>query len=251
MILAHLTSPDVENLDRDSVVLIPTGSLEQHGEHLPLGTDSILVTAVAEATERKVSEICLMTPCLWLGASGHHLPFPGTCSNTFEGYIQSLQSVVLSLNRYGFYRFFVVNGHGGNTDLNSLALRDLKEVHPELFVTHSGYFEFCRDLCRDVLQGPLKEIKHACEAETSLMLHVRPELVRKDKTTIDGLVAQPAITGLVAGFDEITAKGSFGYSKLGSAETGKVLFEAAVEGVAEQIRRMYEGITFAALADNG
>jgi creatinine amidohydrolase len=238
-------------LNRDTVVLIPTGSLEQHGEHLPLGTDSILVTAVCEATERKVSEICLMTPCLWLGASGHHLPFAGTCSNTIEGYIQSLQSVILSLNRHGFYRFFVVNGHGGNTDVNSLALRDLKQVHPELFLTHSGYFEFCRELCQDVLQGPLKEIKHACEAETSLMLYVRPELVRMEKTTVDGLVAQPPIMGIVAGFNEISAKGSFGYSNLGTAETGKMLFDAAVEGVAEQIRRMYEGITFVGLPDNG
>jgi creatinine amidohydrolase/Fe(II)-dependent formamide hydrolase-like protein len=57
--------------------------------------------------------------------------------------------------------------------------------------------------------------------------------------------------GIVAGFNEISAKGSFGYSNLGTAETGKMLFDAAVEGVAEQIRRMYEGITFVGLPDNG
>ncbi|HRF58682.1 MAG TPA: creatininase family protein [Fimbriimonadaceae bacterium] len=247
MKLAHATWPDVEALPRDVVVLIPTGSLEQHGPHLPLFTDSLLVTAVAEAVEARIPGQVLLTPTLWLGASGHHLAFAGTLSASFPGYQSNLEDVVESLRRHGFTKFFVVNGHGGNTEPNGVALRTLKERHPELVIGHAGYFEFAADTAARVMEGPLKHIRHACEAEASLALHVFPELVRTDKLRDDGLIPEPSAKGMIFTFDEMTEQGSLGYATLATAEKGRQIFEAAVDGVTAQIEALASGIVLKGL----
>lgn len=248
MKLAECTWQDVRGLDRDMVVLIPAGSLEQHGPHLPLFTDSLLATAAAEAVEANLPELILLTPTLWLGASGHHLAFPGTLSASFEGYEAALGSVIRSLIPHGFWKFYVLNGHGGNTEPNGIVLRKLKAEYPNLLVGHSGYFSFIPDdVMTDVMEGPVKHIRHACEAEASLALHLFPNLVRKDKLRDDGLVTDPPVRGVVHHFDEMTEEGSWGYATLASAEKGKLLFESAVEGVAAELRNLALGISLKGL----
>jgi creatinine amidohydrolase len=241
MYLPHLTWPDVEALSRDVVVVIPTGSLEQHGPHLPLFTDSLLVTAVATAVEARIPDRVLLTPTLWLGASGHHLAFPGTLSADFDAYMGALESVVESLAPHNFRKFFVLNGHGGNTEPNGVALRKLKARWPACTFGHSGYFAYVEAEVAGVMEGPLKGIKHACEAEASLMMHLHPELVRRERLRDDGLVSKPEIRGLVHHFDEMTEQGSFGYATYASAEKGRRIFDAAVEAVAREMAALAEG----------
>lgn len=241
MKLAHMTWKEVEALDRSIVVLIPTGSCEQHGPHLPVFTDSLLATAVSEAAEARVPQKALLTPNLWLGASGHHLAFPGTLSASFEAYDGALRSVIESLIPHGFERFFVLNGHGGNNEPNGIALRKLKQQYPHLTFGHSGYYAPIEAETAAVLEGPFKTIRHACEAEASLILHIRPELVRKDKLRDDGLAPEPAVYGMVHFFDEITEEGSLGNATLATPEKGKVIFEAAVAALVKQIEQLYDG----------
>ena len=102
MILSQMTWQEVEAIDREIVVVIPTGSLEQHGPHLPLFTDSLIATAVAEGVEKNLSGQVLLTPTLWLGASGHHLKFAGSLSADFDTYMGAIESVVESLIPHGF-----------------------------------------------------------------------------------------------------------------------------------------------------
>lgn len=234
MKLAHATWPEVDAFTRDAWVLIPTGSCEQHGAHLPFITDTLIATAVAEGAEKLLSDLVLLTPTLWLGASGHHLPFTGSLSASMGGYQEALQNVVESLTRHGFWRFFVINGHGGNTSLNDVALRELKEASPELMIGGRSYSSLIDDVIAATMEGPVKTMRHACEAETSLMLHLAPELVRFDHTRVDGL--KPTQEGLIHLFDEITENGSWGHSRLGTAEKGRVLFEAAVERLVALLR---------------
>lgn len=241
MKLAHLTWQDVETVDRSVVVLIPTGSLEQHGPHLPLFTDSLIGTAVAEAVEREIPEKVLLTPTLWLGASGHHLNFPGSLSNSFEGYMCAIESVIESLIPHGFTKFFVINAHGGNTEPNGMVMRTLKARHPNLVFGHSGYFAYVEGEVAGVMEGPNKGIRHACEAECSLMMHLHPDLVRKDKIRDDGLNVEPPIRGLVLHFDEMTEQGSLGYATYATPEKGKTVFEAAVRAVAREIAALADG----------
>jgi creatinine amidohydrolase len=241
MVLSRLTWQDVDALDRSMVVLIPTGSLEQHGPHLPLFTDSLIATAVSEAVEKRLPEQVLLTPTLWLGASGHHLPFSGTLSASFPTYLGAIENVVESLIPHGFTKFFIVNAHGGNTEPNGVAMRSLKSKYPNYTFGHSGYFALISEPVKEVMEGPLKEMRHACEAEASLMLHLHPDLVRKDKLRDDGLRPEPPLSGMVHHFDEMTEEGSLGYATFASAEKGAKIFEMAVEAVANQIKTIAEG----------
>jgi creatinine amidohydrolase len=241
MKLLEATWQDVDALSRDVVVLIPTGSLEQHGPHLPLFTDSLIVTAVAEAVEARAADRVLLTPTLWLGASGHHLTFAGSLSNSFAGYAAAVQSVVRSLLPHGFRKFYVLNGHGGNTSPNDVALRELKEAHRECTFAHAGYFSFAESVIAETLEGPQKSMMHACEAEASLMMHLHPGLVREDRLRNDGLVSEPPVRGPIHMFEEMTEQGSFGYATFATPEKGRRIFEAAVEGVTEEIVTIAKG----------
>ena len=241
MKLQDATWQDVEQLSRDVVVLIPTGSLEQHGPALPLFTDSILVTAVAEKVEQALANKILLTPTLWLGASGHHLAFDGTLSASFSAYYGAIASVIESLIPRGFHRFFLLNGHGGNSEPNGVVLRELKARYSNLTFAHSSYYEYAKTTVAEVLEGPLKVLRHACEAETSLMMYVRPDLVRTSKLRDDGLVAEPPISSIIHHFDALTEEGSFGFATLAAEEKGQKIFAAAVDGAKKDIEAIANG----------
>ena len=228
-----MTWPEVEALDRETTVLVPTGAVEGHGPHLPLDTDARLVTAVAEAVEGRTP--VLLTPTLWLGCSLHHQGFAGTLSASFAGYGMALEACVRSLVGAGFRRFYVLNGHGGNGSSNDVALRSLKAEMPNLALGGSDYYLFARDAIAEALTGPSRELRHADEAETSLMLHVAPELVRMGEAYDDGLVPEPPVAGLVEPFDAITERGSFGYPSYASAAKGAAIFGAAVAGIVAEL----------------
>ncbi|MEZ0325838.1 MAG: creatininase family protein [Fimbriimonas sp.] len=241
MILSRLTWQDVEQLSREIVVLLPTGSLEQHGPHLPLFTDSLLATAVAEAVEARIPESVLLTPTLWLGASGHHLAFSGSLSNDFDSYMGAIASIAESLIPHGFHKFFVLNGHGGNTEPNGMILRTLKSRHLTCTFGHSGCFGYATEVVSQVMEGPFKDIRHSCEAEVSLMMHLHPDLVRTEKLRDDGLTGEPPIRGLIHHFDEMTEQGSLGFATYANAEKGRAIFEASVDGVAREMKALAEG----------
>ena len=239
-----MTWMEVDALDRNSIVLIPTGSLEQHGAHLPLLTDSLLATAVTTAVEEETKAMVLLTPCIWLGASGHHLNFAGTCSASMEGYISALTAVIESMMRHGFHRFLVINGHGGNNEPNGVALRTLKEKNNNLTLGHAGYYQFGESVVREVLEGPAKGIQHACEAETSLMMHLHPDKVRTDKLRDDGLKSDPPTQSLVKMWDELSEEGSLGFATLATAEKGKQIFETCVKGIVAEVKAIHGGIIY-------
>jgi creatinine amidohydrolase len=244
MILSQMTWQDVSAASKDAVVLIPTGSLEQHGPHLPLFTDTILATAAAEGVEQKLGDKVLLTPTIWQGASGHHLSFSGTISASFEGYGLAVEAVVDSLMPHGFWKFYILNGHGGNTEPNGIACRKLKEANREILIGHSGYFQHMPEgLSAEVMEGPEKSIKHACEAEASMMMHVRPDLVRTEKLRDDGFTCEPEIDGMVWMFNEMTEEGSRGYATYATAEKGRRLMEAAIEGSAKTVEALADGPT--------
>ncbi len=241
MILQNMTWQEVRDISRDLVVIIPTGSLEQHGPHLPLFTDSLLVTAASEAVEKRLPAKTLLTPTLWLGMSGHHLAFSGSLSAEFDPYVGAITGVVQSLIAHGFTKFYILNGHGGNTDANSLAMRGLKARYPAFTFGHSGYFAFGADKAREVMTGPLKEIRHSCEAEVSLMMHLYPDQVRTELLRDDGLFSSPEVRGVVHHFDDFTEEGSFGYATLGTAEKGRAIFEACIDGCVKELEAIADG----------
>lgn len=232
---------EVDAFSRDAVVLIPTGSLEQHGPALPMFTDSLIVTAVAEAVEQAIPTQTLLTPTLWLGASGHHLGFCGTLSAGFDSYTDSIVNVVESLVPHGFQKFYLVNGHGGNKEPNGTAMRGLKARYVELTFGHASYYDFARTAIAECLEGPLKEMRHACEAESSLIMHLRPDLVRKENLRTDGLTTVPPVIGVIHHFDEATEQGSYGFAPLATPAKGRIIFDAAIHGLTTEIATIANG----------
>jgi creatinine amidohydrolase len=179
LLLEELTREEARTLAPDALVILPVGATEQHGPHLPVGTDYFAVTHIARAAANKlVGRIpVLVAPTLPFGSSQHHLPFGGTLSLSTETYYRTLRDLAESLLVSGFRRIFILNGHGGNQELMQLVVRDLALQYPAHLAAASYWM-----IAWDALVAAQANIHaglpgHAGTFETALMLALRPELV--------------------------------------------------------------------------
>lgn len=246
----ELTSPKIAGLDRKrTVVIIPIAAVEQHGPHMPTGTDTILCTAMGEALEEKNREEILLLPTQWLGASSHHLRFGATVSAELETYIATLCETAVSLLEDGFQRILFLNGHGGNIDPMRVAIRELQPEYPNALLVAGCYWSVADDLINEHLEGDHKFVGHACEFETSLMLHVRPDLVDQGKIANAGELIPDSIGGFFVGRDMMqrTDEGFTGRPDLATEEKGEALFLGIVGELVDLIRTLQAqplGITY-------
>ena len=167
-----------EAASADSLVVLPIGATEQHGPHLPTGTDFFTIEAVALASARIAArEIpVIVTPALPFGSSDHHFIFGATLSLSTETYYRVLRELVESLVTDGFRRIFVLNGHGGNHELAELAARDVA-LRREANVAAGSYWAIAWDgLVAAGAHVGRRLPGHAGDFETSLMLALRPDL---------------------------------------------------------------------------
>ena len=242
MLLEELSWPEVKRLKPASkLVLFPLGSFEQHGPHLPLTTDTDIVTAVARAVERARPRKILCLPTLWPGHSTHHLFFPGTLSVSQMPYIQLVMELCRSMVRFGARKVFLLNGHGGNDVPVRAALRELKSEFPKVRLVFASYWTLAAQSIIELRESGPGGLGHACEMETSLMLHLHPQkvklhLVRRDgpKHTdpyrkADMQYARPIY--FVNEFHEISKTGTVGHPDLATAEKGRRFLEAIVKEV--------------------
>lgn len=237
----ELTARRLAALDRrQTVVVIPIAAVEQHGPHMPTGTDTILCTAVAESLESRLSQQVLLTPTLWLGASAHHLRLGSTLDARLQTYIDTLCDVARSLLEDGYRRLLFVNGHGGNVDPLRVALRVIQPDYPEALLVGGSYWAVADDLIRQTLEGAHKFVGHACEFETSMILHLRPELVQSDQVADAGELVPDQMDGLFVSRDmrQRTRQGHTGRPDLASAEKGRVLLEEIVRRLAAVVEKM-------------
>ena len=179
LLLHEITRREAAARAPEAIIVLPIGATEQHGPHLPLGTDSFIVEHLARAAaqEARATIDVLVAPTLTFGSSHHHLPFGGTVSMATEHYYSSLRDMTESLIASGFRRVFILNGHGGNHELAQLVVRDLALTHAANLAAAS-YWEIARaalmelgSQAGDVFPG------HAGLFETSAILALRPDLV--------------------------------------------------------------------------
>ncbi|MDF1814394.1 MAG: creatininase family protein [Verrucomicrobiales bacterium] len=231
MIYETLSAAALLKIDRENtLVVIPMAAVEQHGPHMPTGTDKILCTAVAEAIEKKLPAEILLIPTLWLGASAHHLRFGSTLDSALDTYIATLCDVARSLLDDGFKRILFLNGHGGNTDPMKIAVRELQPDYVDSLLAAGCYWAAGVETREKTLEGEHKFVGHACEFETSLMLHIRPDLVAIECAENAGELISDDMGGFYISRDMLqrTRKGFTGRPDLASAEKGKTIFEAIV-----------------------
>jgi creatinine amidohydrolase len=238
MKFAEMTFPELRRLPRDRcVVLLPIAACEQHSHHLPTITDTVLVTAVADGTEAARPAEVLQLPTLWLGASHHHLRFGATLSASVDTHTEILCEIVEPLLEDGYQRVMILNGHGGNIDTMQMALRQLQPDWREVTLAAASYWDLAAKELAELAEGPRKSMGHACEFETSMMLALRPELVRKDQIRDDPPRDNPALRGLYLAEDmhQRTDHGCVGYPALASAEKGRKFLDAAIARTAEVV----------------
>jgi creatinine amidohydrolase len=187
MLLKDLSWPEVKKLKlADKIVLFPLGSFEQHGPHLPLTTDADIVTAVAEGVERKRPRQVLCLPTLWPGHSTHHLYFPGTLSVNQMPYVQLVVELCRSIVNFGARKIFLLNGHGGNDIPARAALRELKSEFPKVRFVFASYWSLAAQTIKETRESGPGGLGHACEMETSIMLHLFSGRVKMKLARTDG-----------------------------------------------------------------
>jgi creatinine amidohydrolase len=238
----------MEQVDAGAVAVVPTGSLEQHGPHLPVGTDSLLAEAVVRegvdlATAAGTPAVAF--PAIWTGFSPHHVPLGATVSLSKETLVALLDDVCSSLLGMGFDRVLLVNGHGGNRPAVSLVAGDVGTRQDEADVAEINYNALVRERFEELRSGEAGSAYHAGEFETSLMLHLHGEHVDVEAARDDhedpptefsprGMFAGGPL-GMRRTYDFLTEDGVRGEPTLGTAEVGAALFEAATEGLADVI----------------
>lgn len=239
----EMTAGQLAEVDRDqTMVLVPIAAVEQHGPHLPTGTDTIICQAVAEAVEQAGAESILLLPTVWLGASSHHLRWGATLTAELQTYITTLVEITASLLGDGFRRVMLLNGHGGNIDPMRVALRDLQPEYPDTLLTAGCYWSPADDAIVALLEGDDKFVGHACEFETSMIMHLRPDLVDAEKVASAGPWLPDQVQGMFVCRDmhQRTQAGATGRADLASAEKGAALFQAVVAGVGKTIQTMLD-----------
>lgn len=237
----EMTWPELRQVPRDGVVVVaPVAACEQHSRHLPTFTDTLLVTAVAEAVESRLPDEVVLLPTLWFGASSHHLRFGATLSAEVDTHIHMLCDLLVPLLDDGYPRVLVLNGHGGNIDTMHVALRRLMARYRDRILSAASYWELAESELAALALGPRKTMGHACEFETSMVLALRPELVRRAEVQDDPPNDDPVLRGLYLAEDmkQRTDHGAVGYPEQASAEQGRRFLDAAATRTAEVVRAL-------------
>ena len=250
MDLTDLTWPAVAALSKDTPVVVPIAALEQHGHHLPLFTDSLLLGEVVRRSKVAVGDRVLFAPLTWLGNSDHHLDFTGTLSAAPRTYLDLLNGIAENFLKHGFRRLVFLNGHGGNDVPGKQAIFELRQRHrdrSDLLLAMATYWSLGSVPWETEPSLQQREMGHACEWETSMILRLNPSLVGdfRGAPPVDfGTGFAPAARGWVT--QDRTAPGHIGLPHLASAEKGEALFRCFSADVVSLLERAirWDGVSW-------
>ncbi len=248
----ELTWPEVnEAVEMGKIPILPTGSVEQHGHHLPLKVDHLCASSVATEAARRNPEKALVLPAVTYGYVHHVMDFPGSLNIHFEHFIQYVLDICKSLAYHGFKKMILVNGHGSNHNLVDMVARRLI-VETDASAVFCSWWQllkvnpdFDKQWRESVYPGGCS---HAGELETSMLLHLSPESVRKDRIKSEiaktnklgskyvwtDLFGKGAM-GLIEWTSQYSDSGVMGEAEKATAEKGAIVFEEVSANLAEFI----------------
>jgi creatinine amidohydrolase len=242
MQLFEMNWPQVAALSKDTPVVFPIAALEQHGRHMPVFTDSLLLGEVIRRASERLADRVLFAPLMWLGNSDHHLDFAGTLSASPRTYLDLLETLMENFIQHGFKRLVFVNGHGGNIVPGQQAVFELRQKHRQrsdlllLSATYWGLGGKPYEVDPSIKQ---RQMGHACEWETSMILRIAPHLVgdlSKVEPVEFGSAFEPASRGWIT--KDRTEPGHIGDPRHATAEKGETLFRVFSDDVVKLLERV-------------
>jgi len=242
--------PDSE---RGKVILLPIGHTEQHGFHLPLMVDTVIIDAIAKGTTAQVPTRSFAVPVMPYGVSTHRSSFAATLNAGGRAFEDFWVAVIDVLVARGFDRFYLMSGHGGNSSFLVNVVKYAGERHRRIFCA-TAFLHTSGSIGAAALDkyrtSKIGGMGHAGELETSYMLHLRPELCQMERVVdetdfvstpdyymdwIEGgaLVANPP-------WDDDSKTGAYGAGSHGTAEKGRFWLEAAIQEKVDHVEQIYE-----------
>ena len=241
---------EVHEMERgDKIILIPLGSTEQEGIHLPIGVDTYVAEAIAQAVAKETD--CLIGPTLPVGYSEWFLEFPGTISLKIETLTQVLREYISSLTHHGFKKFIFVNGHGGNSSAVDVVSREFIMSH-EVQIAMVEIWKIANSLAKDIPKLKENAFKHAGELMTSVMLYLHPDTVdmkrakveyvksNKPHFTVKSTLGPAEFKGVeITLYDKaksLTESGIMGDPLSATAEKGEIIFHTITSYLIEMVK---------------
>jgi creatinine amidohydrolase len=244
----ELTRQELGALLPDAVVVLPTAATEQHGPHLATGHDAFIVAEIARRAAERAggTATVIVAPVLSFGSSDHHLAFGGTLSLRTETYLLVMKDLLRSMITGGARTVLVLNGHGGNHELNELAVRDIAREQPDeagiALAAGSWWGIAAPHLAAREEFSHVRVPGHAGQAETAMMLALQADRVREEM--LPSREADPSIGTVIPG---VRIEGEVPWTRFAgftdspadaTAELGAVALEVVVDAVAEALARL-------------
>ncbi|MEM9770423.1 MAG: creatininase family protein [Cyanobacteria bacterium P01_D01_bin.73] len=237
------------NRDR-TVLILPIGAIEQHGHHLPLKVDSVIVSEILNrALDRLDPAIpAYGLPLLPYGKSNEHLGFPGTIALSAKTLLATVMEIGECVYRAGFRRLVLMNGHGGQPQVLEIAATDLRVKFPDFYTFAWFVWRGAPEYKRFLSEREGREGLHGGVAETSLMLALDAETVRGDRATMEypklagdgGLIGVKGPTAATWRTEDLSRTGVIGDGTSASLEIGAKLLEELVSGWVELITAAHQ-----------
>lgn len=236
-----------EAIKEQRVILLPVGSTEQHGYHLPMEVDNYLARQVSIGAAELVPNDVLVMPNIPYGFNTHHMDFPGQITINGRTFIEYCLSVTKSLVYHGFQKIIIVDGHGSNMPFLDIVARQTNiESKGTALCTALIHTSLAKDVAGKIRDSGRGGMGHACEWETSMYLHLNEGEVRKDKIVDEydlpdsefhwNELQDPSSILMMEWWTTFSKSGVSGSATLSSKEKGKILYDVTVERLARLVK---------------
>jgi len=243
MIWEELSSRQLAQVDKRIPVLVNLSATEQHGNHLPLGTDRMIGNHFCQKLNVRIADQVLLLPNLALGYSRRHMDLPGTLRLSHETIIAQLEEITDSVFAHGFTKFVLFNSHGGNQGLGQVFIEKMGAKYPRGHFVMISWFRLAVDRLRQISEAGPGGAGHGGEFETSLMMHIAPDLVdieqisdKSNTTTFpwaEGDLFQGGEASYYRSMKTMTLNGIFGDPRFASAEKGAEIERVVLDRLVE------------------
>jgi creatinine amidohydrolase len=244
----EFTWPEIKAaIAQDRVAVLPVGTTEQHGPHLPLVTDVLTATEMSRLAVERIPEEAVLLPSVYYSFNEHHMDFPGTIAIAGETIVRYVTDIGTSLARHGFHKILIVNGHGSNVPFLDIAARNITNTTNSIAAMASWWSLIPKDVITAHRESEYPGgMAHGCELETSVLLYLRPDLVQMDKAEKDISfqsteffywdLQNPSPVFFQEWFSRYSRTGTVGDPTKATAAKGEVFVNAVVDRLVSLIR---------------